>query len=84
MPKQALCKLIKKEEIIKDIYKFSVEAEEIVKLSKPGNFIEIRVSDQTEPFLRRPISIYNLDRENGILEFIFQVKGNGTNILAKN
>ena len=83
MPKQVLCKLIKKEEIIKDIYKFSVEAEEIVKLSKPGNFIEIRVSDQTEPFLRRPISIYNLDRENGILEFIFQVKGNGTNILAE-
>ena len=83
MPKQILAKLIKKEEIIKDVYKFSVQAGEIVKLSKPGNFIEIRVSNQTEPFLRRPISIYNLDKENGILEFIFQVKGNGTNLLAQ-
>ena len=83
MPKQILAKLIKKEEIIKDVYKFSVQAGEIVKLSKPGNFIEIRVSNQTEPFLRRPISIYNLDKENGILEFIFQVKGNGTSLLAQ-
>ena len=83
MPIQTFAKLIKKEEIIKDIFKFSVEANEIVKTAKPGSFIEIRVNDQTEPFLRRPISIYNMDKEAGILEFIFQVKGNGTNILSK-
>ena len=83
MPKQVLAKLEKKEKIIKDVYKFSVKANEIVKDSKPGNFIEIRVTDQVEPFLRRPISIYNLDKEKGILEFIFQVKGKGTEILAQ-
>ena len=83
MPKKVLAKLIKKEETIKGIFKFSVEAKEIVNSSKPGNFIEIRVSNQTDPFLRRPISIYNLDKENGILEFIFQVKGSGTNILSE-
>lgn len=83
MPKQVLAKLEKKEKIIKDVYKFSVKANEIVKDSKPGNFIEIRVTDQVEPFLRRPISIYNLDRNNGILEFIFQVKGKGTELLSR-
>ena len=83
MPEMLLAKLVKKEKLNSDIFKFSVEAPSIVKTSKPGNFIEIRVSDQVEPFLRRPISIYNMDRENGILEFIFQVKGKGTDILAK-
>ena len=83
MPKQVLAKLVDKEEIIKGIYKFSVKASEIVETSKPGNFIEIRVTDQVEPFLRRPISIYKLDRKNGILEFIFQVKGKGTDILSR-
>ena len=83
MPKQVLAKLEKKEEIIKDVYKFSVKANEIVEDSKPGNFIEIRVTDQVEPFLRRPISIHNLDKENGILEFIFQIKGKGTEILSR-
>ena len=83
MPKQIFARLVKKEEIIKGVFKITVEAEEIVKNSKPGNFIEIRVSSQTAPFLRRPISIYNLDKEKGLLEFIFQVKGEGTTILSE-
>lgn len=83
MAKQVQAKLIKKEQLKPDIYKFSVQASKIVKDAKPGHFVEIRVSNQTEPFLRRPISIYNLEKENGILEFIFQVKGKGTEILSK-
>lgn len=82
MPKQVFAELIDKKEINKEIYKFGVKADEIVNIAKPGNFIEIRVSDGTDPFLRRPISIYNLDKENGILEFIFQIKGKGTKILS--
>ena len=83
MPVNVKAKLVKKEALKKDVFKFSVEAKEIVDISKPGHFIEIRVTDQVEPFLRRPISIYNMDKENGILEFIFQVKGKGTDLLSK-
>lgn len=83
MSEQIFAELVKKEQLKPDIYKFGVKAPNIVKEANPGNFIEIRVTEQTEPFLRRPISIYNLDKENGILEFIFQVKGKGTEILAK-
>ena len=75
-------KLLKKEELKPGIFKFAVQADEIIKTAKPGNFIEIRVNDDIEPFLRRPISIHNMDRENGILEFIFQEKGKGTKILS--
>ena len=81
MPKMQLqAKLVNIEQLKNDIFKFSVEAKEIVKISKPGQFIEIRVTDQVEPFLRRPISIYNIDGE--AVEFIFQVKGKGTEILS--
>ncbi len=83
MPEQMLAELVKKEKIIEGVYKFSLKAESIVNSTKPGNFVEIRVNDQTEPFLRRPISIHNLDKENGILEFIFQIKGKGTEILSR-
>ena len=74
MSEQIQAELVKKVQLKPDIFQFSVKAPNIVREAKPGNFIEIRVTEQTEPFLRRPISIYNLDRENGILEFIFQVK----------
>ena len=75
--------IIKIEKLKEDIYKFSVKAEEIVSQAKPGQFIEIRVVDWVEPLLRRPISIYNLEKETGTLEFIFQVKGKGTTLLAQ-
>lgn len=76
------CKLIKKEELVSGIYKYSVEAPEIAKLAKPGQFLEIKVTKEgVEPFLRRPISIFNLDGD--VVEFIFQVKGRGTELLAK-
>lgn len=83
MPVNIKAKLLKKEELKPGIFKFSVQADEIVNIAKPGNFIEIRVNDDIEPFLRRPISIYNMEKEKGILEFIFQVKGKGTTILSK-
>ena len=67
MPVNIKAKLLKKEELTTGIFKFSVQAEEIVETAKPGHFIEIRVNDDIEPFLRRPISIHNIDRENGIL-----------------
>lgn len=75
------CKLLKKEEIALGIYKYTVNAPKIAKLAKPGQFLEIKVSDNDEPFLRRPISIFNLDEDT--VEFIFQVKGKGTDILSK-
>ena len=80
---QLMAELVRKENLKPDIYKFSVKAEEIVKIAKPGQFLNIRVNNEVEPLLRRPISIYNLDKESGILEFIFQVKGRGTKILAQ-
>lgn len=75
--------LIKKEQIKSDIYKYSVKSDKMANQAKPGQFLEIRVTDSIEPFLRRPISIHNVKKDEGIIEFIFQVKGKGTELLAE-
>ena len=75
--------LVRKEMLIDGIYKFSVKAPEIAQTARAGQFLEIKVSETGEPFLRRPISIYNIDKEAGEVEFIFQVKGRGTALLAE-
>ena len=75
--------LIKKEKLTKDIFKFSIKSEEISQKAMAGNFLEIRVSENEAPFLRRPISIFNIIKEENVVEFIFQVKGRGTEILSK-
>lgn len=80
MPYQEKCKLVKKEILKDDIFKFTVETENISKEARPGQFLEIRVADNVEPFLRRPISIHSI--EDNKLVFIFQIKGKGTEILS--
>ena len=82
MPVSVKAKLLEKKELINGIFQFTVDAKEIVETAKPGHFVEVRVNDDIEPFLRRPISIHNMDKKSGKLEFIFQVKGKGTQILS--
>ncbi len=50
------------------------------KLSQPGQFINIRVSEGTDPLVRRPFSVYHQDKD--IMEVIIQVVGRGTTILC--
>ena len=76
------CEILKTEKIIDGIYHFTVKAPEIANTAKAGQFLEIQVSNTGEVFLRRPISIYNINKEDGEVEFIFQVKGKGTQILS--
>jgi dihydroorotate dehydrogenase electron transfer subunit len=83
MAKVILAKLLKKEQLAHNIYKFSIEAKEIASQVKPGQFIEIKVSENIEPFLRRPISIHNVDKENGILEIIFRAQGKRNGYFVK-
>lgn len=48
----------------------------------PGQFAEIRVDNSSTTFLRRPISINNVDREKNEVWFLVQLVGDGTKKLA--
>ena len=45
---------------------------------KPGQFAQVRVDDSPTTFLRRPISIYNADYKNNIIELLIKIVGDGT------
>ena len=49
----------------------------------PGQFLHIRVPGRADLILRRPISINDYDRKTGIIDLIYQVKGEGTKALAE-
>lgn len=71
-------KLLKNEEIAHGIFDWTVENSELCKLAKPGQFVNIKVPSKT---LRRPISI--CDAGENTLRLVFQVKGEGTEIMSK-
>jgi dihydroorotate dehydrogenase electron transfer subunit len=39
-------------------------------------------SGSAQPFLRRPMSVYRVDRDNGCIEFLYKVIGPGTQAMA--
>lgn len=49
----------------------------------PGQFVELRVDGSPNTFLRRPISIYLVDREKNELWLLVAVVGDGTRRLAR-
>jgi dihydroorotate dehydrogenase electron transfer subunit len=49
----------------------------------PGQFVNILVENSPSTFLRRPFSIYSLDKEKNIIRLLVQVRGEGTRTLGK-
>lgn len=48
----------------------------------PGQFVEVLVSDSPRTFLRRPISIHDIDRKNNTLYLLIRKVGPGTEKLS--
>lgn len=72
------CKIVKKQFLSKDQFIIDVFSEEIASESNPGQFVDILC----DSLLRRPISIYSVDRENGIFRLGIRIVGSGTAFLA--
>lgn len=50
---------------------------------RPGQFAEVKIDDEPATFLRRPISIHNIDYENGELWLLIAMIGSGTRRLGQ-
>lgn len=69
-----------KEAIARNIYSFTISCPEVADIASPGQFVHIRAKGFT---LRRPISICGIDRERGTLRIVFEIRGQGTEEIAK-
>ena len=79
MPIQRTCKIIAREQLTADIVSLTLEAGELARTAKPGQFVNIKCGEGN--LLRRPISI--CDAEGDTLRIVFQVKGEGTVWLSR-
>lgn len=49
---------------------------------KAGQFVDVKVEDSPSTFLRRPISVHDVEREKGLLYLMVKIAGKGTARLA--
>jgi dihydroorotate dehydrogenase electron transfer subunit len=65
-----------------DFYRLKVLSAQIAQEAAPGQFVMLKTSKTYDPFLKRPMCISHIDRENGQIACIYAVKGRGTSLLA--
>lgn len=55
----------------------------IAKEAQPGQFIQLKVSSEMDPLLRRPISIAGIEQDKEQITLFYRLKGRGTKVLAE-
>lgn len=71
------CKIVENRQVDSHYYLMKVESSSMCEVSKPGQFFMFRCKNGIN-ILRRPISLHDVDKENGTLDFYYEVKGRGT------
>lgn len=71
-------KILKAEELTTNIYLMEVEAKRVAKSCQPGQFVIVRMDEQSE---RIPLTICDYDREKGTVTIVFQVIGAATEMM---
>lgn len=68
-------KIVRAEELTTNIYLFEVEAKRVAKAAMPGQFVIVRMNEDSE---RIPLTISDYDREAGTITIVVQTIGAGT------
>lgn len=75
-------KILSNQQVSQRYWHMVVDASELQEDVKPGQFFNIRCAEEYYPLLRRPFSIYRINKQEGTLEFLYLVKGIGTQRLT--
>ncbi len=66
-----------------DYFVLSLSGKQQLPEIKPGQFVQVRVDNSQNTFLRRPFSVYDVDYEQNILYLLIQIVGEGTRVLSE-
>ncbi len=80
---QRLLAVIENRHISGANYKLTLAGPEIAAAARPGQFVMVRLVGGLTPFLPRPFSIHRINNENGVLEILYKVIGQGTRQMSR-
>ncbi|WP_144509335.1 dihydroorotate dehydrogenase electron transfer subunit [Bacillus sp. FJAT-22090] len=83
MIRQGQMQVVKQQQIATNIFELTLIGQQVLDMKQPGQFVHLRVSDQMEPLLRRPISISSIDKETLEFTMIYRAEGRGTMLLSE-
>jgi dihydroorotate dehydrogenase electron transfer subunit len=80
---QQKVRILAKEELAAEVFLMQVHCPQVVSMGQPGQFLHLRVGEDPDPLLRRPLSIFRTDPEKGVVSLLFRVVGRGTRLMSR-
>ena len=77
---QSVYPIVRKKNLAKNVYDFTISCPPIAAEAVPGQFVHVKAAGFQ---LRRPISICGIDKEKGTIRIVFEIRGEGTEKIAK-
>ena len=65
------------------LYFIELESPNIASALQPGQFVHMQIPCMPDKILRRPFSVYSVDRVAGTLKILYQVVGAGTEVMTQ-
>ena len=75
--------VIENKRLNKEFYVLRLHSNDTFSEILPGQFAEVRVDDSPATFLRRPISIYDVDYHKNDIYLLIKIAGKGTKKLSQ-
>ena len=76
-------KIIENRPLKKDFFILDLAGNGKIPEMKPGQFVEIKIDGSPDTFLRRPISIHDVNYGQNFFSLLIQIVGKGTQTLSK-
>ncbi len=76
-----ICPIAEVCNIGENIYVLSFISPEIAEVTRPGQFVNVRINNSYSPLLRRPFSVYFIEGDE--IQILFNTIGRGTKILSE-
>mgnify|MGYP000843913650 CR=1 FL=1 len=76
-------RVLENKEVKPNFRKLKLYSPKVAAEAKAGQFLMIKPTVVNDPFLGRPMAIYDSDKTLGIIEILFMIKGRGTKLLAE-
>lgn len=74
--------VISQQQLAGDLFELEFLAPKMAASCQPGQFLHVKTSAQHDPLLRRPISIYDVDKDAGTITLLYKVVGRGTQLMT--
>lgn len=75
MIKKERMKVLNHKELAPSIFELTLQGELVSEMNQPGQFVQVKTTDGTEPLLRRPISISSYNNSEKQFTMIYRAEG---------